>query len=163
MVNSRHPDDPDGREDIRPPAAGVGKRGRDGHIAYLLRQAQHATRHRIEAALAGFDVTYPQFTVMTMVRSYENLSAADIARLCMLTPQTVTVIVRNLIRDGLIDRRKDPVHGRIFRLALTDEGGALLKRCRRRLDKIEAEMTKGLPPATEAAIRDWLTGLASAD
>ncbi len=143
-----------------PPVAGSGKRGTQGHIAYLLRQAQAAARQRIERALTDLGVTYPQFTVMTMIRSYDGLSGADIARLSLLTPQTVTVIVRNLMRDGLVVRQKHPTHGRILNLALSDEGRALLTRCRRRLAPIESSMVADLSEMEEDIVRRWLVGLA---
>ena len=44
---------------VRPPAPGSGKRGEDGHIDYLLRQAQAATRLTLERALADLGVTSP--------------------------------------------------------------------------------------------------------
>jgi DNA-binding MarR family transcriptional regulator len=146
-----------------PPDPGAGKRGTEGHIAYLLRQAQTAVRHRIDGNIAGLGVTYPQFTVMTMIRAYDGPSGADLARLSLLTPQTVAVIVRNLLRDGLVRREKHPVHGRILRLALTDDGAALLARCRRRVAKVDAAMVDGLSAADEAVIRNWLVRLAVRD
>lgn len=145
------------------PEPGIGKRGVEGHIAYLLRQAQASVRHRVDRALADLAVTYPQFTVMTMIRAYEGLSGAEIARLSLLTPQTVTVIVRNLMRDGLVLRERDPVHGRILRLALSDAGTALLVQCRDRVAGIEEDMVDGLSAADEAVVRGWLTALATRD
>ena len=142
------------------PDPGTGMRGTDGHIAYLLRQAQAAVRQRIERALDDLGVTYPQFTVMTMIRSYDGLSGADIARLSLLTPQTVTVIVRNLVRDGLVVREKHATHGRILTLALSADGRTLLTRCRRRLAPIEAAMVGDLSEADERIVREWLVALA---
>ena len=84
---------------IRPPPPGKGKRGEQGHLAYLLRQAQAATRLTMERALAELGVTPPQFVVLTMLRAYPGLSGADLARVALLTPQTVGVIIRNLERD----------------------------------------------------------------
>ena len=73
----------------RPPPPGQGKRGEQGHLAYLLRQAQAATRLAMERALADLGVTPPQFVVLTMLRAYPGLSGADLARVAMLTPQTI--------------------------------------------------------------------------
>ena len=50
---------------MRPPPPGEGKRGEQGHLAYLLRQAQAATRLTIERALAELGVTSAQFVVLT--------------------------------------------------------------------------------------------------
>ena len=82
----------------RPPPPGQGKRGEKGYLAYLLRQAQAATRLTLERALADLGVTPPQFAVLTMLKAYPGLSGADLARVALLTPQTVGVIIRNLER-----------------------------------------------------------------
>ena len=87
------------RAGVRPPPPGKGKRGEQGHLAYLLRQAQAATRLTLERRLADLGVTPPQFAVLTMLRAYPGLSGADLARVSLLTPQTVGVIIRNLERD----------------------------------------------------------------
>ena len=52
-----------------PPPPGEGKRGEQGYLAYLLRQAQAATRLAMERALAELGVTPPQFVVLTMLRA----------------------------------------------------------------------------------------------
>ncbi len=90
----------------RPPPPGQGKRGEKGYLAYLLRQAQAATRLTMERALADLGVTPPQFAVLTMLKAYPGLSGADLARVALLTPQTVGVIIRNLERDRR--DQKDP-------------------------------------------------------
>ena len=107
---------------IRPPPPGEGKRGEQGHLAYLLRQAQAATRLTLERALAELGVTTPQFVVLTMLRAYPGLSGADLARVALLTPQTVGVIIRNLERDGAIRKTPHPIHGRVLQWTLTRRG-----------------------------------------
>jgi DNA-binding MarR family transcriptional regulator len=142
------------------PATGVGKRGESGHIGYLLRQAGAAHRLRMERSLADLEVTPPQFVVLTMLAAYPGISGADIARLAALTPQTVSVIVANLERAGAIARRPHAVHGRIQQIEVTEQGEALLKQCRTRVRKVEAEMTKGFTPDEEQVIRRWLVNIA---
>ena len=102
------------------PEPGQGKRGEEGYLGYLLRQASAAQRLRMERAMADVGVTLPQFLVLTMLRAYPGISNADLARLTMLTPQTVSVIVTNLERSGAITRRPHAVHGRIQHI---DTGG----------------------------------------
>ena len=70
----------------------------------MLRQAQAATRLTLERALSDLGVTPPQFVVLTMLKAYPGLSGADLARVALLTPQTVGVIIRNLERDGAIEK-----------------------------------------------------------
>jgi DNA-binding MarR family transcriptional regulator len=146
------------RPDI--PRIGEGKRGEEGYIGYLLRQAGGAHRLRMERALADLGVTPPQFTVLTMLVAYPGLSNADVARLAMLTPQTVSVIVANLLRSGAIARRPHAVHGRIQHIDVTEAGKALLKQCRSRVKAIEQQILAGFSADEERVIRRWLVSVA---
>jgi DNA-binding MarR family transcriptional regulator len=146
---------------MRPPPPGVGKRGEQGYLAYLLRQAQAATRLAMERSLANLGVTSPQFVVLTMLRAYPGLSGADLARVAMLTPQTVGVIIRNLERDGAITKTQHPVHGRVLQWTLTRQGAALLEQCRRHADTIERRLAAGLSAPAQRAIRRWLARIAA--
>lgn len=144
------------------PKPGEGKRGEKGYLGYLLRQATHANRLQIERALADLAVTAPQFAVLTMVNAYPGCSSADLARLVMQTPQTLSVVVANIERAGWVARSPHPVHGRIQQLALTAEGKALLATCRDRVRKIEAKIAAPLSPEEEAVVRKWLVSVALA-
>jgi DNA-binding MarR family transcriptional regulator len=146
---------------IRPPPPGEGKRGEQGHLAYLLRQAQAATRLTIERALAELGVTSPQFLVLTMLRAYPGLSGADLARVAFLTPQTVGVIIRNLERDGAIRKTPHPIHGRVLQWTLTRRGTGLLDKCRRHVQAVERRLVAGLSAKSQATVRFWLARIAA--
>ncbi len=137
---------------MRVPAPGEGKRGEQGYLGYLLRQAHAAVRLKMERTLADLGVTSPQFAVLTMLNAYPGLSGADVARLTFLTPQTVGVIIRNLRT-----RRRDcddapPVHGRIQQWTLTPRGATLLKSCRERVLTLEKRLASGLDTKAETTI-----------
>ncbi|MFZ8278330.1 MarR family winged helix-turn-helix transcriptional regulator, partial [Staphylococcus aureus] len=85
-------------------------------------QAGVALRARMDRALSDLGVTPPQFSVLTMLGAYPGLSNADLARLSLLTPQTVSVIVANLKKAGAIESRPHQVHGRIQELTMTQAG-----------------------------------------
>jgi len=146
---------------VRPPPPGRGKRGEKGHLAYLLRQAQGAARLTLERALADLGVTPPQFAVLTMLRAYPGLSGADLARVALLTPQTVGVIIRNLERDGAIRKTPHPVHGRLLQWRLTRRGAALLGKCQRPVKTLERRLIAGLGARAQATVRRWLSGIAA--
>jgi DNA-binding MarR family transcriptional regulator len=144
-----------------PPPPGEGKRGEQGYLAYLLRQAQGATRLAMERSLADVGVTSPQFVVLTMLKAYPGLSGADLARVAMLTPQTVGVIIRNLERDGAIRKSPHPIHGRVLQWTLTRRGAMLLDRCRRHAHAVERRLAAGLSARAQATIRRWLARIAA--
>ncbi len=142
------------------PRIGEGKRGPEGHLAYLVRQANVAVRAAMEKALAGLDVTPPQFAVLTMLAAYPGASGADLARLTFLTPQTINVIVRNLEKAGAIAKSAHAVHGRILQLVPTPRGLALLRRCRTRVNGLETRLARLAGREEERAVRRWLSAVA---
>jgi DNA-binding MarR family transcriptional regulator len=144
-----------------PPPPGQGKRGEQGYLAYLLRQAQAATRQAMERKLASLGVTAPQFVVLTMLKAYPGLSGADLARVAALTPQTVGVIIRNLERDGAIRKAAHPIHGRVLQWTLTRRGTNLLDKCRRHAHALERRLSAGLGARAELAVRRWLSRIAT--
>jgi DNA-binding MarR family transcriptional regulator len=94
-----------------------------------------------------------------MVDVYPGVSGADLARLTLLTPQTINLIVKNLERDGLIVKTPDDVHGRVIRLDTTAKGRQLRGKCRTRADAIEKRLVDNLSDTEQRTIRRWLVGV----
>ena len=146
---------------VLPPQPGEGKRGERGYFGYLLRQASAVSRLALERALAELGATPPQFVVLTMLKAYPGLSGADLARVALLTPQTVGVIIRNLERDGAIKMTPHPVHGRVLQWNLTNRGLTLLDKCRKHAVALERRLAAGLSPQAQATVRRWLARIAT--
>ncbi len=142
------------------PKIGEGKRGPEGYLAYLVRQASVALRTAMDRALHDVDATGPQFMVLTMIVAYPGLSGADLAKLTFLTPQTINVIVGNLERDGAIVKTAHATHGRILRLHATAKGQSLLKRCRAHVAEVDAKLASLLGRDDEKVVRRWLSAVA---
>ena len=145
------------------PAIGEGKRGESGHIGYLLRQAHAAHRIRMEKVLAESGMTLPQFSVLTMLAAYPGASGADLARLSLLTPQTMSVIVGNLEKAGLVARHAHSEHGRIRVITITDAGEALLEKGKAAAQSAEEALLADLPADQEQVVRGWLVAVAKGD
>src|SRR5262245_52695634 len=143
------------------PRPGEGKRGPEGHLGYLVRQASAAVRLAMDRALADLEVTPPQFAVLTMIASYPGISGADLARLTFLTPQTINVIVGNLEKAGAIARTAHAEHGRILQLTVTPRGRTLLKRCRDRVMELEKGLQRPLSGDEQKVVRRWLAEIAT--
>jgi DNA-binding MarR family transcriptional regulator len=142
------------------PDIGEGKRGEAGHIGYLLRQAHAAHRVRLERSLLDMGLTLPQFSVLTMLAAYPGASGAELARLSLLTPQTMSVIVGNLERAGAVSRRPHAEHGRIQVIEITAAGLELLARCKLAAQSAESALLSGVTPTDEMAVRRWLVQVA---
>ncbi|WP_018608368.1 MarR family winged helix-turn-helix transcriptional regulator [Uliginosibacterium gangwonense] len=142
------------------PAIGEGKRGEQGHIGYLLRQAHAAHRIRMEQALAPLGLTLPQFSVLTMLGAYPGISGADLARLSLLTPQTMSVIVSNLERAELLSRKPHAQHGRIQVIELTEAGRQQLAHSKQAVHQAEEALLSKVSVEEESIIRRWLVSVA---
>jgi DNA-binding MarR family transcriptional regulator len=145
------------------PVPGEGKRGETGYLGYLLRQAAGAYRLKMERAMADLGVTPPQFSVLTMLAAYPGHSNADLARVAVLTPQTISLIVANLERRGALVRRPHAVHGRIQKIELSKIGRRLLAACRARAIGVEQDLTADISADEERTVRRWLVGIAVRD
>ena len=146
---------------IRPPPPGQGKRGEQGYLAYLLRQAQAATRLTMERALAEPRRDHAAIRRADDAAAYPGLSGADLARVALLTPQTVGIIIRNLERDGAIRKTPHPIHGRVLQWTLTRRGRTLLDKCRRHVMALERRLAAGLGARAELTVRRWLSKIAT--
>ncbi len=96
-----------------------------------------------------------------MLRAYPGLSGADLARVALLTPQTVGVIIRNLERSRAIRKTPHPVHGRVLQWTLTRRGGTLLDKCRRHVKTLERRLAAGLGAREQVTVRRWLSKIAA--
>ena len=141
------------------PKAGEGKRGDNGYLGYLLRQAANTYRYRVESALSDLPLTQPQFSALVMLEAYPDHSSADLARMAFLTPQTMSVIVSNLSKSGLIKRSPHAAHGRKQHIALTELGQETLRAAKERVYALEKDLLAGVSDDEAATIRHWLVSL----
>ena len=66
------------------------------------------------------------------------------ARLCLVTPQTMLRIIENLDEAGLVTRSPHPTHGRIRQIEFTPRGRKLVSDCHQRVLALEERMVSGL-------------------
>jgi DNA-binding MarR family transcriptional regulator len=140
--------------------AGKGYRGTGGHIGFLLRQAQTAVRGAIERTLLPLGLTPAQLALLSVLVHEGAVSSADLAKLSMLSPQSVGGIVQNMVRAGWVTRERARDHGRIIWLRLTPAGRRIAARAQKRVGRIEIDMLRGFGGGPEATIRRWLVACA---
>lgn len=141
-------------------APGEGFRGIQGPIGYLLRQAQHVFRLKVEKSLAEFGISHPQFAILCSIDAEPGIHAADLARVSLLSPQAVNSILINLEKAKLITRTPHTTHGRVLILSLTALGKNRLQQCKVKVEHIHRQILAGLSPQEEKIIRQWLVNCA---
>jgi MarR family 2-MHQ and catechol resistance regulon transcriptional repressor len=72
--------------------------------------------------LDGFDLTFNQFKVLEVLYHRGDLNIGSITKLTTSTPGNITVVVRNLKRDGWIKAISDPEDRRASILTINEKG-----------------------------------------
>src|SRR3954471_213504 len=145
---------------MNPPRIGKSYRGVDGRSGYLLRQAWHAFRGAMETALRAHGLTGAQYAALSVLARDPGMSGADLARACNTTPQAMNGVLATPERDGLVDRRPHPTHGRILQVRLTREGQLRLEHATPAVRELEDAIERTLPPEETAAAKAWLLAAA---
>ena len=138
------------------PRIGEGYRGIEGRSGYLLRQAWNAFSGAMESVLRGHGLTGAQYAVVSVLARNPGMSGAELARACNTTPQAMNGVLATLERDGLVERRPHPVHGRIRQVTLTDEGERRLRTATPAIRALEAAIEEDLDRDQIGAIKTWL-------
>jgi len=127
----------------------------------LLRRAAAAQRLRLERALVPIGLTVTQFVLLREIASEGAMSGAELARVESLTPQTTSVVLRNLSAKDAICVRFAESDGRTRRFELTHIGRSLL------LDGAEltrariAALRLGAPDASLLPVRKFLESVSA--
>jgi DNA-binding MarR family transcriptional regulator len=136
-------------------------------LLYMLKQVELAVRARIDEIARPVGLTAAQYTALTVLERHTDMSSAQLARNSFVTAQSMADMITALEGPKLIERHRDKSDRRRLVVALTDEGRALLDRCRDEVDTLEATMLSGLSAAQTKALRATLatcyTNLSKAD
>jgi DNA-binding MarR family transcriptional regulator len=113
-------------------------------LGYLLKNVQYTLRQNLDEVLRMVGLTTPQFSAMRELALEPNLSNAELARACFVTPQTMIKILQGLQKAGLITRQPHLNNRRILDTALTQAGLQKLEAATTLVDSIEDRMRKGM-------------------
>ncbi len=119
--------------------------GTRARIPYLVYRVERRLRARLDEATRAAGVTTTEYVALSVLRQRDGMSSAQLARSALVTPQAMNVVVSALEQRRLVRRRSDPNHRRVLRTSVTAKGLAVLERCDRSLDEIEADMLRDVP------------------
>lgn len=125
--------------------------------SYLVARLDRLLRSQLGEALKPFALSVPQYTVLSVLRNRPGLSNAQLARRSYITAQAMHQMVYGLEERGLIVREVSSDHGRVQETRLTERGNALLARCDREVDRVEAEIFGSLGDDDESRLRSLIT------
>ncbi len=124
--------------------------------SYLVARLDRLVRSQLADVLEPFELSVPQYTLLSVLEHRPGLSNAQLARRSYITAQAMHQVVNGLEERGLIARRVSPDHGRIQLTELTDEGLAILKSCDEEVTRLEERIFGSLGEEGEDRLRSLL-------
>ena len=113
---------------------------------------QHLGR-RLRDIDARSGLTQARFSTLASLRFHGSRNIGDLAADERVRPPSMTRLVRDMIRDGLLTRGADPADGRGVLIALTPKATALFDAVRAEKIALVADYLGGLSPAAQSAIK----------
>src|SRR5437867_2568522 len=82
-------------------------------LRYVTGRLDRVLRRRLSAAVEPVGLTLPAYVALSVLRAQNGLSNAQLARRSLVTPQSMSEALTQLVDRGYVRRRADPGHGRI--------------------------------------------------
>ncbi|MEO3754069.1 MarR family winged helix-turn-helix transcriptional regulator [Streptomyces sp. B6B3] len=122
-------------EQRREAVAAPGSGGPPTDVAGLLTRAERLSARRLRAVLEESGCSVEAWRVMCLLSDGEGHGMTAIAEWALLPPPTLTRLVDQLVDDGVVHRRVDPLDRRRILGFLTPRG---LELCRRLDERVRA-------------------------
>lgn len=123
--------------------------------------------HRVQkaadrAVLEAAEVTTAQAAVLAIVAGQAPITQREIAGQLGVNESAVTAMANRLVSAGLLKRLRDAADARAWRLELTGDGRAALKRLDKPFKRVNQAMEEVLSAEEIARLADYLTRIAKA-
>lgn len=106
-------------------------------LGVVLKRAEQGMLRAKSAALKPAGLTLAQYVALAELDRQPGVTAATLARACLVTPQAMMVVLKGLEDQGLIARSPHPRHANVLELHLTDPGREALQAGRERAEPVE--------------------------
>ena len=116
----------------------------------------HLVRQQINALLAPLGLTFPKYSALKAIEDKQALTNADLARSCLVRPQTMNSVVRDLQAAGLISAAAAPDHNLKILYSLTPQAKELLAQAHAIVQGLENAFLVGLGEANVQEMQEMM-------
>ncbi|MEV6037715.1 MarR family transcriptional regulator [Nonomuraea sp. NPDC052116] len=134
----------------------------DERLGLDIKRAEQTLIAAKQAAVRPAGLTVPQYATLFALADNPGISGAALARACLVTPQAMTVVLKNLEERGLIERSPHPWHRNVLETRLTEAGRAALKAADERAVVIERAIASEFSAEEREQLRSLLARCAEA-
>jgi DNA-binding MarR family transcriptional regulator len=126
-------------------------------VGYLVKRVQQVLRRECDNALRPTGLSMAQYAVLRALADHPDASAAQLARLCFVTRQSLQDVLAGLRAARLVEPADAPARGRARSLRLTARGAALLTAGDAAIGHVEAAMVAGMSAQSRRQLGELLT------
>jgi MarR family transcriptional regulator, organic hydroperoxide resistance regulator len=130
-------------------------------VGLLLVQLCRAHRNLVASALEALHVHVGQEHIVYRLAIQHGMTQAQLAEALCVDASTVTKTLQRLERDGVVERRPDPVDARAQRVYLTPGGTQLVQPVIDIWSEAETRLQAGMTDAERALLRRLLQQMLS--
>ena len=116
----------------------------------------HLVRQQINALLAPLGLTFPKYSALKAIEEKQALTNADLARACLVRPQTMNSVVRDLEAAGLIVASASPEHSLKILYSLSPTAQPLLQQAHAIVQGLENAFLVGLGEAKVQEMQEMM-------
>ena len=127
---------------------------------YLVKRVQQGLRRRCDAVLKPTGLSMAQYALLRALHDHPDASASELARLCFVTRQSLRDVLAGLRTLDLVALSDTPGRGRARALQLTPPGLRRLKNGHAAVERVEADMLRGIPHAARGELAALLISCA---
>jgi DNA-binding MarR family transcriptional regulator len=124
-------------------------------LRYLVLALQREGNRQLTEALRPIGLSPAQAEVMQVLDQFGELSLVELGERLVCETGSPSRLVKDMVKEGMIDRKPDPKDGRALRLSLTEQGKTLIQKVNQVEDTYNqsvAELAKDLPIPLDTAL-----------
>jgi DNA-binding MarR family transcriptional regulator len=125
-------------------------------VGYLVKRVQQGLRRRCDSALKPTGLSMAQYATLRALDEHPDASAAELARLCFVTRQSLQDVLTGLRAAALVETADAPPRGRSRSLALTRLGSRRLSAAHDAVFEVQAQMLHGISASDQRRVADIL-------
>ena len=125
-------------------------------MGFAIKRLQQTLRSRMDAALAQYGLTSPQYAVLALLAEHPGISNAELARRSFVAAPTMLRLLDSLSQAGLITRAAPSPEQRARGTVLTTAGKKRLSACSAHVQELEDLLVAQAGPDHIDVIMSWL-------
>jgi DNA-binding MarR family transcriptional regulator len=126
-------------------------------LGMLVKRAEQAMVRSKSAALKTAGLSLSQYVALSELDQQPGITAATLARACLVTPQAMMILLKTMEQQGLIERSSHPRHPNVLELHMSEVGREALHAARERIEPIEQRVFGAFSAKETAAFREFLS------